>query len=47
MTKTVVENVAHWHACKAIGHYHRGEFDDYARHIAIADAFRRIAEYVG
>jgi hypothetical protein len=46
MTKTIAINIADWHGCKAIGHYARGEFDEYSRHISISDAFRRIAEYV-
>jgi hypothetical protein len=46
MTKAIAINIADWHGCKAIGHYARGEFDEYSRHISISDAFRRIAEYV-
>ena len=35
--------VADWHADKAMSHYQKGEFENYTRHIAIADRLRREA----
>lgn len=43
MTKETANSIADWHACRAIGHYHRGEFDAYAHHIRIADRLRRLS----
>lgn len=46
MTAAQARNVAEWHACKAIAAYLSGEFDLYARHIAIADQLRVRARWV-
>ena len=46
MTKAVANNVADWHACVAIRWYYEGKYELYARHISIADSFRRVAEYL-
>ncbi len=43
MTSKTLFAVADWHADQAIRHYHIGELEDYARHIAICDALRRKA----